>query len=566
MDLLPSSKYEMEKRGWKKCDFILITPDAYIDHPSFAMAVLSRFLEAHGFKVGIISQPRWQMPESMLELGIPEIAFGISGGNVDSMVLNYTPSHKRRNSDAYCDNNDPFFPGSYRSVKNKIRPDRATIVYCNQLKKVCKEKPIIIGGIEASLRRFCHYDYWQNKIKRSILFDSKADVLVYGMGEYVLLEVLKYIASGRPIQDMSINQTAIIGKDLGRYQEIEILPSYDEIISSKEAYAKAFRAIYHTSGSKILAQKQDSRSLVCFPPMKTGNESMDEIYDLPYARIPHKKYIDVPAFSMIKESITILRGCYGNCSFCSIFHHQGKSIISRSVSSILKEISIVSKMDYFDGYISDLGGPCPNMYYSECLAKIPCNLQQCIKSGKLCGNLKTGTGRFLDLINQVSSLPYIKKLGLSSGIRLERGLLSPDLLNKILCQMSSGRLKIAPESGSPKVLELMNKTPLKAIKQFLNDFNVASKKAESRVRPYPYFIVGHPGEGDEEVEETEAFLLKYGLNNNSCQQFTPTPMTLSTAMYYLGYDPISGNNVYTEKDIKKIEKRKNKLQMSEKRP
>ncbi len=546
---LPVNKNDMRLRGWDQCDFILITPDAYVDHPSFSASIISRFIESYGYRVGIISQPDWHDPASFLKLGIPRIAFGISGGNVDSMVMNYTPSKKRRKSDAYCENNSPYFPDSRPSVKSRIRPDRATIVYCNQLKSACRDKPVIIGGVEASLRRFAHYDYWSDSVRRSILFDSRADILIYGMGEFPLLKVLRYLEAGNRTEDIRIPQTAVIKRELEGLGDIDFIPSYDEVAGDKDKFADAFMKIYRNADKMPIAQKQDSRFLVSFPPMHIGNKQLNMIYDLPFERKPHPDYKYIPAFDMIKESITILRGCYGNCSFCSISFHQGKEVISRSTESILKEIEILSGMDYFEGSISDLGGPCPNMYHSRCLAK-NCNEKKCISGGSLCKNMKPGLEEFLKLLIKVKRLPFIDKLDISSGIRVEEELLPDILIDHIINRLNIGQLKIAPESGSRKVLDIMNKTPLECFDRFFKVFLEIKRKSKSRIRMYPYFIAGHPGEDENCLKETIQFIGENDLISNNCQQFTPTPMTLSTAIYYLGFHPETKDKIFVQKDQK----------------
>lgn len=555
---LPLNRRDMEKRGWDELDFILITPDAYVDHPSFAMALLSRFIESFGYRVGIIPQPRWQDPESFLQLGIPRIAFGISGGNADSLVLNYTPSLKRRKTDSYCDRGDPYFPGSRPSVKSRIRPDRTVIVYSNQLKKACRSRPVIIGGIEASLRRFAHFDYWSGKIRRSILLDSRADILIYGMGEYPLLKVLRYLESGSEIQNMHIPQTAIIKSQISGIKGIAEIPSYFEVLGDKHKFAEAFSEIYNKSEIQPLAQKQDTRYLVSFPPMQITNKQLNSIYELPFERDPHPFYESIPAFDMIKDSITILRGCYGSCSFCSIAFHQGKRIISRSIESITGEIEKLSGKAYFQGDISDLGGPCPNMYHSRCSVS-GCNDRSCLSEGKLCRNMKPGTEEMLKLLKKVKSLPRVKRVMISSGLRVEEEILPEGLLDHIINRLNAGQLKIAPESGSGRILKLMNKTPLESFERFLDSFYSLKAKSRSRIRLYPYFIAGHPGEDKDSLEETMDFISRHRLISNNCQQFTPTPMTLATAIYYLGFHPFTGEKIHVEKNQKRLEDWKKRI-------
>ncbi len=563
---LPTTLKEAAARGWHQLDFILITPDAYVDHPSFAMAILGRTLEARGFKVGILSQPRWQDPQSFLALGVPKLAFGISGGNVDSMVLNYTATKKRRMQDDYCQKGNGYFLNTEPSIKNKIRPDRVIQVYANQLKQVCKTKPVIIGGIEASLRRIAHYDYWSNSIKRSILFDSKADILVYGMGEEPLTQILIALKEGKKIEDLAIANTAVIQKNIDNIQNVVVLPSFNEVKESKEAFSKAFKLFYQNHDRQILAQQQDSRYLVQFPKKEASQTELDWIYSLPFKKAPHPSYIyPIPAFEMIKDSITAHRGCYGQCAFCSIHLHQGSTIVSRSQKSILKEIQTLAQQPTFKGIVSDIGGPSANMYQSFCKIK-GCKDPNCLlkDQGNPCPHLQTGIEEYQTLLNQAVHIPKIKQVFIGSGLRFDKPLISPSFLHQVLQKHSGGSVKIAPESGCDKVLELMNKPPTRVFDNFKKMFQAVvlnhQKPPKVLEKPLvPYIIVGHPGEDLEQVKETLNFLIKQGFRGNQFQIFTPTPLTLSTAMYYLEENPLTGQKLKVEKDIKKLEQWKNIL-------
>lgn len=556
---LPTNQNEMRERGWTQCDFILVSPDAYVDHPSFAMAILGRFLEKNGLKVGILPQPRWQNPQSFLELGVPRLAWGVSGGNIDSMVLNFTSNMKRRNEDEYCDEGNSFFPGTEKSVKNKIRPDRAVTVYCNLIRQVSKGVPIIIGGIEASLRRLAHYDYWSNTIKRSVLFDAKADILIYGMGEYPLLELLQNLENNVAIENMRIKNTALILKEVSGLENPLILPSFDEVKSDKKSFAKAFADFYQNNDRQILAQKQDTRYLVQFPRRESTETELDFIYSLDFERKPHPRYHHIPAFEMIKDSITAHRGCYGKCSFCAIHSHQGTKIVSRSQKSIFNEIKKIAQKPDFKSSLSDIGGPSANMYASYC-KKGGCENPNCLnKNGETCPFLVSGIEEYSKLLSSALKIKGIKNVFIGSGLRFDPILMDEKLLTQILKNHSSGQIKIAPESGSDSVLKLMNKPLASVFQSFKNLADKIARKEQISRKIIPYIIVGHPGEGEKELEETLKFLKTNQLEGNQFQIFTPTPMTLSSAIYYLEFNPLTGEKIKVEKNMKTIESWKEKL-------
>ncbi|HCL56971.1 MAG TPA: YgiQ family radical SAM protein [Spirochaetia bacterium] len=557
---LPVNLDEMKKKGWEQCDFILVTPDAYVDHPSFAMAVLGRFLEKNGYKVGILSQPGWQDPKSFLSLGEPRLAWGVSGGNVDSMVLNYTANKKRRMEDEYSENGNAFFAGTEKSIKNKIRPDHTVLVYTNAIRQISKNKPIIIGGLEASLRRLAHYDHWSESVKRSILFDAKADILGYGMGEYPLLEILQNLEKQIPCSALQIASTAVIRSSLDSLSDYLILPSYEEVKKDKKAFGEAYRIFYENKDQKILVQKQDTRYLVQFPRREMRREELDQIYDLPFERNPHPVYKNpIPAFDMIKESVTSHRGCFGNCSFCSITFHQGSKIISRTPDSVLNEVKKLSQMSYFHGAVSDIGGPSANMYASYC--KIGgCASFECLnQNGKACRNLVSGIQNYSELLKKACLVNGVKHVFIGSGLRFDPVLMDEGFLTQVIEKHTSGQLKIAPESGSDKVLKLMKKPAKEVFEEFKKIFDRILKKLHLRKRLIPYIIIGHPGEGEKEVLETLSFLKKNELEGNQFQIFTPSPMTLSSTIYYLGYNPLTGEEIKTEKQMRVLESAKKKL-------
>lgn len=548
----------MKKSGYDECDVIIVTPDAYADHPSFAMALLGRFLQRNGYRVGIISQPKWRSPESFLSLGVPRIAFALSGGQMDSMVLNYTATKKPRNEDLFCEGGNPYFSKKGEDKKYRIRPDRVLNVYCSQIKSVCKEKPVIIGGIEASLRRTAHYDYWSGKIKRSILFDSKADMLIYGMGEYALLDAVRGFESGISAEDMHVGNSAIAVRSTDGYDDPVILPSFEDVKNSKDDFAEAYSLFEKNHDEKVIFQRQDSRYIIQYPRRRINREELDYIYDSRFMRRLHPEYHDVPAFEMIKNSVTSHRGCFGNCSFCSIASHQGSEVVSRSRESILKEVREIAAMDYFKGTITDVGGPSANMYAAECSVG-GCSSHDCLKDGYGCKNLVSGNCEYLSLLKDVGNIKGVKHVFVNSGLRFDPCLMDEKFLEDMLKDHISGQMKVAPESGCDAVLKLMNKPETEIFTGFLNQFDRIKKKGGIRKYVIPYIIVGHPGEGEKESGETAEFLLKNHLKGKQFQIFTPTPGTRSTAMYYLGFDPITGKKTSSEKNIRKLEARKDRL-------
>jgi uncharacterized radical SAM protein YgiQ len=555
---LPTTERELRQRGWDECDLIIVTPDAYVDHPSFAMAVLGRFLEKHGYRVGILTQPHWRDPESFLELGVPRIAFAVSGGNVDSMVLNYTPAKKPRNEDAYCENNDPFFSSPGDPNKYRIRPDRAVTVYSNQIRAVSRTTPLIIGGIEASLRRIAHYDYWSNKIRRSILFDAKADLLVYGMGEYPLLEVVEGLEEGTPAGALEIRNTAVIQKSLEGLHDPVILPSFDEVRKETAAFARAFCSFEENGDRRILAQQQDTRYLVQFPKRELTPDELDAIYDVRFERRPHPRFRNIPAYRMIRDSVTAHRGCFGSCAFCTLAAHQGPAIVSRSRESVLREVAEIARQPWFRGTITDIGGPSANMYGSSCRIG-GCAHPDCLRRGEACPNLLPAPRAFLDLIRAAETVEGVRHVFVSSGLRYDPCLMDRPLLRELIRRHISGQMKVAPESGSEHVLRVMNKPKTAYFRSFKAQFDEITKAEGIRKYLIPYLIVGHPGEGERELRESLAFLRENRLGGNQFQQFTPTPLTRASAIYYLGFDPCTGVPVEVEKRQGILEERKKKL-------
>ena len=555
---LPTTKTEMKNRDWDQCDVVLVTPDAYVDHPAFAAAVLGRMLESNGYRVGIISQPKWKDPQSFLALGIPKIAFAVSGGAMDSMVMNYTASKIPRNEDAYCEKGDAFFSQKGDPKKYRIRPDRTINVYTSQIRSVCRDVPVIIGGIEASMRRIAHYDWWSDAVRRSILFDAKADILIYGMGEYPLVDTIRALAEGQTPDTMEIPGTAVIRQSTDDIPDAVVLPSFADVKENKKAFQEAFTLFYQNRDIKPLVQLHDTRSLVQFPRRLLTQKELDAIYALPFTREAHPRYTDIPAFRMIEHSVTSHRGCYGRCSFCSITAHQGPEIVSRSKQSILEEIKQIASKPGFPGTITDIGGPTANMYASSC--KIGgCRDHDCLREESVCENLIAGTKDYRRLLRSAGEIEGVKHVFISSGLRFEPVLMDDALIRACIRYHTPGRMKIAPESGSDKVLHLMGKPASKKCMRFLKRTEKIIEAEDLPLKIVPYIMAGHPGEEMAETEETIEFLHTAKLYGNQVQIFTPTPLTRSTAMYYLGYDPITEEVTPTEKNTKALEERKFKI-------
>ena len=544
---LPVSKSDMKKRGWTQCDFIYICGDAYVDHPSFGHAIITRLLEAFGYKVGIIAQPDWKNKESITILGEPRLAFLVSAGNMDSMVNHYTVNKKRRHQDA-------FSPGG---VMGK-RPDYATIVYCNLIRQVYKKTPVIIGGIEASLRRMAHYDYWSDKVKRSILLDSGADLLMYGMGEHSIIEIADALNAGIDIHDITfIKGTVYKTKTLDNLENYIELPSYDDIVNSKEMYAKSFYTQYKNTDpftARILVEKVKEKMYVVQnpPAMPLTEVEMDDIYSLPYMRNYHPMYEKdggIPALSEIKFSITSNRGCFGGCSFCALTFHQGRIIQVRSHKSIIDEAVQMTKDADFKGYIHDVGGPTANFRHTSCdkqLTKGVCMNRQCLFP-KPCPNLKVDHSDYIKLLRELRALPGVKKVFIRSGIRFDYCMCDPDdtFINELCKYHISGQLRVAPEHISDNVLNKMGKPSNDVYEGFLKRYQRINKKTGKEQFVVPYLMSSHPGSTMKEAIELAEYIRDLGYMPEQVQDFYPTPSTLSTCMYYTGLDPATMDKVYT---------------------
>ena len=544
---LPVSKSDMKKRGWTQCDFIYICGDAYVDHPSFGHAIITRLLEAFGYKVGIIAQPDWKNKESITILGEPRLAFLVSAGNMDSMVNHYTVNKKRRHQDA-------FSPGG---VMGK-RPDYATIVYCNLIRQVYKKTPVIIGGIEASLRRMAHYDYWSDKVKRSILIDSGADIISYGRGEHSIIEIADALNAGIDIHDITfIKGTVYKTKTLDNLENYIELPSYDDIVNSKEMYAKSFYTQYKNTDpftARILVEKVKEKMYVVQnpPAMPLTEVEMDDIYSLPYMRNYHPMYEKdggIPALSEIKFSITSNRGCFGGCSFCALTFHQGRIIQVRSHKSIIDEAVQMTKDADFKGYIHDVGGPTANFRHTSCdkqLTKGVCMNRQCLFP-EPCPNLKVDHSDYIKLLRELRALPGVKKVFIRSGIRFDYCMCDSDdtFINELCKYHISGQLRVAPEHISDNVLNKMGKPSNDVYEGFLKRYQRINKKTGKEQFVVPYLMSSHPGSTMKEAIELAEYIRDLGYMPEQVQDFYPTPSTLSTCMYYTGLDPATMDKVYT---------------------
>ena len=536
----------MEKRGVKQFDFVYIIGDAYVDHPSFGHAIISRLLEAYGYTVGIISQPDWKEKDSIAIYGEPRLAFLISGGNMDSMVNHYSVSKRRREKDA-------FTPGG---VMGK-RPDYAVVVYGNLIRQTYKKTPILIGGVEASLRRLAHYDYWSNKIKRSILLDSGADILMYGMGEHSIIELAEALNSGLAVRDITfVYGTVYRTRKKEDIYDAVFLPEFETVQQDKTSYARSFYVQYCNtdpySGKRLVEEYPNQVYIVQNPPAKPlTQQEMDDIYALPYMRAYHPSYEKsggVPAILEVQFSLTSNRGCFGGCNFCALTFHQGRIIQSRSQEAIIKEAEILIKDKEFKGYIHDVGGPTANFRFPACqkqLTKGVCANQQCLFP-KPCKNLKSDHRDYLSLLRKLRKLPGVKKVFIRSGIRFDYLLADSDrTFFRELCQYHvSGQLKVAPEHISDQVLKYMGKPKAEVYHRFVREYEAMNRKLNKKQYLVPYLMSSHPGSRLQEAVELAEFLRDLGYMPEQVQDFYPTPSTISTCMYYTGLDPRTMQSVY----------------------
>lgn len=545
-DFLPIDREDMKKRGWDEVDFVYVCGDAYVDHPSFGAAIITRILEAHGYRIGFIAQPDWKDDSSIQVFGRPRLGFLVSAGNMDSMVNHYTVSKKRRNQDAYT-------PGG---VIGK-RPDYATIVYCNLIRKVYKKVPIIIGGIEASLRRLAHYDYWSNTLKHSILMDSQANILIYGMGEHSVVEIADALDSGLAVEDITyVHGTVYHAKNLDSVYDYEMLPSFDELKKDKKEYAASFYTQYCNTDSitaKCLVESYGNNGYVVQnPPSAPLTElEMDDVYELPYMRAYHPSYEKdggVPALNEIKFSLTSNRGCFGGCSFCALTFHQGRVIQTRSHESLVNEAKEMTKDPDFKGYIHDVGGPTANFRHTACEKQKKygvCTNKQCLFP-KPCQNLKVDHKDYLALLKKIRQIPGVKKVFVRSGIRFDYVMAdSDDTFLRELCKYYiSGQLRVAPEHISDAVLDKMGKPHNAVYEQFIKRYQKVNATVGKEQFVVPYLMSSHPGSTLKEAVELAEYLRDLGYMPEQVQDFYPTPSTISTCMYYTGVDPRTMEEVY----------------------
>ena len=559
---IPVTKKEVEQRGWEELDVILISGDAYVDHPSFGAAVIARVIEHEGFKVAIVPQPNWQDDlRDFKKLGRPKLFFGVTAGNMDSMVNHYTAQKRLRSNDAYTP-----------AGRAGARPDYAATVYSRILKNLYPDVPVILGGIEASLRRLTHYDYWSDQLKPSILADSKADLLIYGMGEQVIKEILRKLGNGKPFESLHfVRQTAYMTSEMPEFGQDEaiILNSHERCLKSKMDFARNFAHIETESNlvfPKTLIQQTGNKFVVVNPPFPlTTEKELDTIYDLPFTRLPHPKYNKkqpIPAYSMIKDSVTLHRGCFGGCSFCTISAHQGKFISSRSEKSILKEVDAITKTPGFNGVITDLGGPSANMYRMQGIDLSICDTckrPSCIFP-KVCKNLATNHKPLTQIYRKAQEHPSVKKVFVGSGVRYDLFIGRPkeedkangytEYAEQLIRHHVSGRLKVAPEHTDDDVLKVMRKPSFSYFLELKKLFDNLNRKDNAKRQIIPYFISSHPGCKVEDMAELAAETGKLGLRLEQVQDFTPTPMTLATVMYYTGINPYTGKKIFRARSLK----------------
>ncbi|MBQ8742051.1 MAG: YgiQ family radical SAM protein [Clostridia bacterium] len=547
---LPVTRDECTLLGWDVPDFVYVTGDAYVDHPSFGTAIISRVLENAGFRIAILSQPDYKSCEDFKRFGRPRLGFLVSAGNIDSMVAHYTAAKKKRSYDYYS-------PGG----RIGLRPDRATIVYSNRIREAYGDVPIILGGLEASLRRFSHYDYWENRIRRSVLVDSRADILTYGMGENILVRIAKLLDKGVPIKKIrDVRGTVYLARpgDALHFESVEC-PSFEEIKNDKKAYARAFgiqymeqdairgRAVVESYGDKILVQNPP------MPPLE--REELDKVYSLPYTRKWHPMYQKdggVPGIQEVEFSITHNRGCFGACNFCALAFHQGRSVRSRSMESVVAEAKLITEMPGFKGYIHDVGGPTANFRYPACDKQLKdgvCAQRKCLTPTP-CKNLKVDHSEYTELLSQIESLPKVKKVFVRSGIRFDYLVYDKDetFFKKLVRDHVSGQLKVAPEHCSDHVLKCMGKPSIEVYDRFKKRFFEITKEFGKEQYLVPYLMSSHPGSRLSDAVELAEYLKRTGCSPEQVQDYYPTPGTASTVMFYTGIDPLTMKEVYCESD------------------
>jgi uncharacterized radical SAM protein YgiQ len=548
MPHLPASRAEMVSRGWDAVDVVFVSGDAYVDHPAFAAGILTRVLEAGGFRVAVLSQPDWHSAEPWRQFGRPRLFFAISAGNMDSMINHYTANKKVRNDDAYS-------PGGQIG----LRPDRATLAYCQRAREAFPGVPVIAGAVEASLRRLAHYDYWSDTVRRSILLDSKADLVAFGMGEQPILEIARRLASGQTVKDL--RDMRGVAYALGAKEEPPAdaltLPSYEEVKSDKRKFALATKIIHQETNplnARRLVQYHDRQAVVCNPPgLPISQDDMDRIYGLPFTRRPHPMYREpIPAFEAVKDSVTIMRGCFGGCTFCSITAHQGRIIQSRSEQSVLNELRALGADPEFNGVVSDIGGPTANMYQMRCSrpeVEAKCKRQSCVHP-KICKLLDTNHSPLIDLMRESREIPGVRKVLVASGVRMDLAQKSKTYLEELAAHHVGGHLKVAPEHTDADVLKRMKKPEINDYQSFDSAFRLASQRAGKSQYTVPYFIASHPGSDLHAMIDLALFLKRNGYRPDQVQDFIPAPFDVATCMYHTGLDPFTGEEVYTARNLR----------------
>ncbi|MGM9647516.1 MAG: YgiQ family radical SAM protein [Eubacteriales bacterium] len=565
-EFLPITRAECEVRGWDVPDFVYVCGDAYVDHPSFGMAIISRVLENAGFRVAILSQPDYKSCDDFKRFGRPRLGFLVSSGNIDSMVAHYTVSKKKRSYDYYS-------PGG----KMGFRPDRAVIVYCNRIREAYGDVPIILGGLEASLRRFAHYDYWDNKVRRSVLVDSRADLLTYGMGENILLRIAKLLDKGIPVKKIhDVRGTVYLTTPEDKiHYEVEQGFDYNDLKINKETYAKAFAMQYRNQDAisgKAITEMYDGKMLVQNPPMPPlEREELDKVYALPYTRRPHPIYDKdggVPGIAEVEFSLTHNRGCFGACNFCALAFHQGRSVRSRSIESVVNEAKLLTTLPGFKGYIHDVGGPTANFRYPACDKQIEhgvCTSRKCLAPTP-CKQLKVDHSEYVELLKQVEALPKVKKVFIRSGIRFDYLVYDPDetFFKKLVHDHVSGQLKVAPEHCCNSVLSYMGKPSIEVYDRFKERYFQLTKSFGKEQYLVPYLMSSHPGSKLQDAIELALYLKKSGYAPEQVQDFYPTPGTASTVMFYTGLDPFTMKKVYVATDYEEKKMQRALLQWNRK--
>ena len=548
---LPMTRREMDERGWDAVDVVFVTGDAYVDHPSFANALLGRLLESFGYRVAVVSQPDWRSAEAWRTFGRPRLFFAVSAGNMDSMINHYTANKKVRNDDAYS-------PGG----KIGRRPDRATLAYCQRSREAYPGVPVIAGGVEASLRRLSHYDYWSDKVRRSIILDAKADLIVYGMGERAIVEIADRLRDGRTVRDLRDMRGVVYRLGAGEQPPSDehtlTLPSFEETATDKRAFAVLTRIAHHETNpynARRLVQLHDREAVVVNPPqLPLSQTEMDRVYGLPFTRKPHPSYgaENIPAYDVVKDSVQIMRGCFGGCTFCSITAHEGRIIQSRSAENVLAEVRQMAADPQFKGVVSDIGGPTANMYEMRCTrpeVEAVCRRLSCVHP-KICKLLGTDHGPLVDLMKQVREQPGVKKVFVASGIRMDLARRSPEYLEELTKHHVGGLLKVAPEHVDPGVLDLMKKPGPDDFLEFDRAFRQASAKAGKKQHLVPYYIASHPGSDLAAMIELALFLKRNGYRPDQVQDFIPSPFDIAACMYYTGLDPLTMRPVYTAQHLR----------------